>query len=178
MKSSKKCVKPVFHLTNKTSAFREVHGWTRVHMNPLWKTHFEIQKNSKKREGGHLHILCVCRKSHGKNNFFCSLCKKDKILCRETLFRSSRICLFYWDKTKILFYTKLCAVNIPLPTCMHNLFLEFLDITKHVKSTFLKSGCRCPMCRSSTLEALTSHKWYETQGMTWCTLLGGKLPAA
>ena len=77
------------------------------------KTHFEMSKCSEKRcVWTSPYSLCVQQVSREDN--FCGLCKKDKILCRGTLFRSTKICLLYGDKIKIPFFTKLCAADILL----------------------------------------------------------------
>ena len=97
-------------------------------------------------------FICVHKVSR-RNNFFYGLCKKDKTLCRETLFSSTEICLFCRGKTTRHFFIKLCAAHTHLRTCMRDIFFWFL--------WHFKTSLKCILWKVGAY----------AHGFRWCPLL-------
>ena len=131
-----------------------------------------MSKNSEKRCAQISSYSMWVKKVSQKNNFFCRLCKNYKILCHGTLFRSCKICLFYWDKTKILFYTKLCAVDIPLPTCMPNFFFRIFEHYKTRKKYIFEKRVQMPLCADRPHSLVHRELWRQA-GLTGACGLDG-----
>lgn len=98
----------------------------------MWKK--KSEKSSKRTSP-----CSMCAQKVLRKTTFFGMCKKDKNVCRETLLRSTGICLFCEGKTKRHFFVKLCAAHIFCENVRVNFYFVIFDILKRVlKCVFQK----------------------------------------